>query len=116
MSIPQAEAKPIDSMELKEGDQIRVVTEFGTIYDIDAQVVIDGLLMSTVTRQPVDQENRRVSKEVYEEASILGYHGVGRIVVGRSIEVVGLNAETRERADFKTTPVHSITQIESAAA
>ncbi|MEK7096176.1 MAG: hypothetical protein AAB896_02730 [Patescibacteria group bacterium] len=114
MSNNECAPEVLKEVRLAEGDRIRVTTMTGTIYDIEVGEVETDLLQSRVIRKPIDKENPTVTEEIYEKVGIIGDYRVGMIVGGKSMDVIGLNADTGERVVLRTTPVETIAYIEEA--
>lgn len=109
------ESETLNHLHLSPGDRIRVTTEVGTIYDIEAHDIVAGLLHSTVFRRPVEKPGLKVAAETYEQAHILSRQAVGRIAVGDYMEVIALNSHN-DRVDFRTTPVQTIAYLDQPLA
>lgn len=114
MSNHESAPEVLKEVRLAEGDRIRVTTMMGTIYDIEVGEVEAGLLQSRVIRRPIDKETLTVTEEIYEKVGIIGDYQVGMIVGGKSMDVIGLNADTGERVVLRTTPVETVAYIEEA--
>lgn len=111
----QEEPNPLESLELHPGDKVRATTESGTVYIIEAGIVVDGLLKSRVHRTPVELPKSGILPGMtIENAGIISWpsRDIGIIAVGRRIEVIGHNVDTNDRADIRSTPITSINYIE----
>ncbi|MDB5161456.1 MAG: hypothetical protein JWO96_836 [Candidatus Saccharibacteria bacterium] len=103
--------KAIDQIRLSPGDRVRVTTESGTEYDVEAHIVIKGILRSTVIRRPLERPDADIEEQVIEDAAILAPGRVRTIIVGESMELVGVGAANKP-VDLRTTPVRQIIQLE----
>lgn len=99
------------TLHLNPGDHVQVTTEGGVVYQIEPQSVIDGLLRTTVRRVPVEKPNLRVAAERYEESIIISGSTIGAIAIGQSMDVVGIEATSGQRTDFRTTSVETIENL-----
>ena len=105
--------KTLEEVRLVTGDKIRVTTRTDTIYDIEVGEAEAGLILSRIIRRPTDEAGLRLTEEVFEKAGIIGGYSVSMITSGKSMDVIGLNAETGERVVYRTTPVQTIAYVEN---
>src|SRR3990167_4417324 len=104
-------AESLKQLCLNPGDRVSVTTESGTIYEIDVCDVVNGLLSSRVYRHPTGPEDNLVLPEMtIEGASVFVAKApyAGKVALGNRIEIIGVDAETQERVNLRTTPVVAV--------
>lgn len=114
----QEGAELLKQLYLSPGDRVRATTDNGTIYEIDVGNVLDGLLSSRVHRYPLRSEDQQALPGMtIEDASVFVAKApyTGRVALGNKIEIIGINAETQERVNLRTSPVVAISHIEEEA-
>lgn len=99
--------------ELSPNERVRVVTESGSIYHIATHGIVAGLLESTV-EVIRSEDSEAPTQETLEKAAILGDYAVSKIFLGEPLQVIGLDAVTSERRNYRTSPVLEITKVEDS--
>ena len=111
MSGERSDKLITDYYHLQPGETAEVITESGALYQIEPSLAEGAVeLQSKVTRKPPVERKGVNGDRIFEGASVGEKHKphVGTVVIGKSLEIIGIEQPGGERVDLMTTPVIAV--------